>query len=177
MSRKVDRLSAILVKAVNSPGYYVDGNGLLLQVSRSGSKSWIFRFRTNGKRREMGLGPLHTVSLAMAREKALLCRRLLAAGTDPIADRNSARTSEAIFRARAKTFDQCAAAYIKAHRATWKSAKHAAQWESTLATYASPTFGSMPVAGFVVHDFSAPVRSEIIWPRMAYRRTYRCHRW
>jgi integrase len=76
----------------------------------------------------------------------LLCRRQLAAGTDPIADRNSARASEAIFRARAKTFDQCAAAYIKAHRATWKSAKHAAQWESTLATYASPTFGSTPVA-------------------------------
>ena len=146
MARHIDRLSAILVKSLSSPGYYADGNGLLLQVSPSGSKSWIFRFSKEGKRREMGLGPLHTVSLAMAREKALACRRLLDAGIDPIVDRNVARTSEALSRARAKTFDQCAAAYINAHRATWKSSKHAAQWESTLATYASPVFGAAPVA-------------------------------
>lgn len=146
MARHIDRLSAILVKSLSSQGYYADGNGLLLQVSPSGSKSWIFRFSKDGKRREMGLGPLHTVSLAMAREKALACRRLLDAGIDPIVDRNVARTSEALSRARAKTFDQCAAAYINAHRGTWKSSKHAAQWESTLATYASPVFGAAPVA-------------------------------
>jgi len=39
-------------------------------ISASGSKSWIFRFSNGGKRREMGLGPLHTISLAMAGEKA-----------------------------------------------------------------------------------------------------------
>jgi integrase len=146
MARRVDQLSAIVVKALSSPGYYGDGNGLYLQISASGSKSWIFRFSNSGKRREMGLGPLHTISLGLAREKALACRRLLAAGKDPIVDRDSAKTSEALSRARAKTFDQCAAGYINAHRGSWKSAKHAAQWESTLATYASPFFGSTPVA-------------------------------
>ena len=44
------------------------------------------------------------------------------------------------------TFDQCAAAYFKAHRAGWRNAKHAAQWETTLATYASPVLGKLPVA-------------------------------
>jgi hypothetical protein len=138
MARQVDRLSAILVKSLSSPGYYGDGNGLWLQVSSSGSKSWIFRFSNAGKRREMGLGPLHTVSLAMAREKALACRRMLAAGTDPIVARDSAKTSQALSLARVKTFDQCAAAYIKAHRGTWKSTKHAAQWETTLAAMRRP---------------------------------------
>jgi integrase len=147
MARRIDKLSAILVKSLSSPGYYGDGYGLYLQISASGSKSWIFRFSNSGKRREMGLGPLHTISLGMARERALACRRLLAAGKDPIVDRDSAKTSEALSLARAKTFDQCAAAYINAHRSSWKSAKHAAQWESTLATYVSPIFGATPVAG------------------------------
>jgi integrase len=146
MARQVDRLSAILVKSLSSPGYYADGNGLYLQISPSGSKSWLFRFRLAGKRREMGLGPLHTISLAIAREQAVECRRLLAAGSDPIVNRDATKTSQALSLARAKTFDQCAAAYIQTHRGGWKSKKHAAQWESTIATYASPVFGSMPVA-------------------------------
>lgn len=44
------------------------------------------------------------------------------------------------------TFDQCAEAYITAHRPSWKNAKHADQWTNTLATYASPVFGQLPVA-------------------------------
>jgi integrase len=146
MARHVERLSALFVKALSSPGYFGDGNGLYLQVSKGGGKSWIFRFSRSGKRREMGLGALHTVSLAMARELALSCRRQIASGRDPIVERDSSRTVEALARARAKTFDQCAASYISAHRNTWKSAKHAAQWEATLATYASPVFGGLAVA-------------------------------
>ena len=49
------------------PGNYIDGNGLYLQVSKAGSKSWIFRFQLNGKRREMGLGSLATVPPVKAR--------------------------------------------------------------------------------------------------------------
>lgn len=146
MSRRVNRLSTVLIKSLTAPGYYGDGTGLYLQISSSGSKSWIFRFSKAGKRREMGLGPLNTITLAMAREKAQEGRRMLAEGIDPIVARDAARTSLALSAARSKSFDQCAAAYIKSHRASWKSAKHAAQWESTLAAYASPVFGEMPVS-------------------------------
>jgi integrase len=45
------------------------------------------------------------------------------------------------------TFDQCAAAYFKAHRAGWRNAKHAAQWSSTIKTYAEPVIGALPVQG------------------------------
>lgn len=44
------------------------------------------------------------------------------------------------------TFDDCAAAYIEAHRGGWRNAKHAAQWLNTLSTYASPVIGALPVA-------------------------------
>lgn len=102
MSGRVNHLSAVLIKSLSQPGYYDDGTGLYLQVSVSGSKSWIFRFSMAGKRREMGLGPLHTVSLAIAREKAQECRRLVAGGIDPIAVRDPDRTSQALSAARLK---------------------------------------------------------------------------
>ena len=90
MSRRVNHLSAVLIKPLGQPGYYGDGNGLYLQISGSGSKSWIFTFGMAGKRREMGLGALHTVRLAMAREKAQACRRLAAGGIGPFVARNAA---------------------------------------------------------------------------------------
>lgn len=146
MGRTVDKLSAVAVARAKEPGYYGDGAGLYLQVSKSATKSWIFRFTIAGKQREMGLGPLHTIGLAQARDKARDCRALLLEGKDPLEARNAAKLGEALDRARAMTFEQCAAAYIAAHRGSWKSSKHAAQWESTLATYAAPVIGSMPVA-------------------------------
>lgn len=77
----------------------------------------------------------------------------------PLDVRRSIKQAEALERAKAMTFDQCAEAYIAAHRAGWKNAKHADQWETTLATYASPIFGSLPVAdidtGLVVKALSA----------------------
>lgn len=146
MGRTLNKLSAILVSKLSSPGYYGDGGGLWLQISGSGSKSWVFRFVLAGRAREMGLGAAHTVSLAIARDKARQSRLLISEGKDPIVARDSARTADALSRARFKTFDQCAEAYIKAHRGGWKSTKHAAQWESSLATHASPVFGSLPVS-------------------------------
>lgn len=146
MSRTIEKLNALKVSKIAAPGYHGDGAGLWLQVSRALTKSWIFRYAIAGKQREMGLGPLHTVSLAEARGKAKACRSLLLDMKDPIEERRSAQLADGMERAKAMTFDQCAAAYIAAHRNGWKNLKHAAQWESTLATYASPVIGTLPVA-------------------------------
>lgn len=145
MARLVKRLSAKAVEHIKAPGYYSDGAGLYLQVSDSGSKSWIFRYTLNGKAREMGLGSVMAVSLEEARAKARECRAQLDRKSDPISLRKAANQARRLEEARALTFDQCAAAYIKSHRAGWKNPKHAQQWENTLATYASPVFGALPV--------------------------------
>jgi integrase len=136
----------LAVSRASEPGYYNDGAGLYLQVSKAGTKSWIFRFRMGGKQREMGLGALHTVSLAQAREKAKGCRASLLEGIDPLEARNAVKLEAALDRAKTVTFDHCAKEYIAAHRGGWKNKKHAAQWESTIATYASPLIGGLPVA-------------------------------
>jgi integrase len=146
MARLINKLAPLAVSKATKPGYYGDGEGLWLQVSPSGSKSWVFRFTMAGKRREMGLGAVHAVALPEARAKAKECRLLLLEGKDPLEVRNASKLAEALERAKMMTFDQCAAAYIAAHRSGWKNPKHASQWENTLATYASPIIGKMPVA-------------------------------
>lgn len=146
MARLVEKLTPLGVAKLKKSGYHGDGAGLWLQVSGSGSKSWIFRFTLNGKQREMGLGALHTVTLPEARAKAKDCRLLLLEGKDPLDARNMSMLADALERAKMMTFDQCATAYIDAHRSGWKNAKHVSQWENTLATYASPIIGKLPVA-------------------------------
>ena len=82
--RKDNRLTAQMVKQVNAPRYYGDGGGLVLRVSDSGSKVWLYRYKAHGRVREMGLGPVRDVSLAEARDAAREARRLRRTGIDPI---------------------------------------------------------------------------------------------
>ncbi len=89
--RDSNRLTAVAVARKKKPGRYGDGRGLWLQVSPSGTKSWLFRYMRNGKARQMGLGAVHTVTLAEARETAGDCRKLLLAGLDPIEARREER--------------------------------------------------------------------------------------
>lgn len=145
MARGVKKLSAKAVAAATKPGYYGDGAGLYLQVSASGSKSWIFRFMLTGRAREMGLGPLHAVSLADARKSAEECRKHLIEGMDPISVRERFKAEQRRAYAAGQTFRECAASYIKTHRSGWKNAKHADQWTNTLETYCGPVFGNLPV--------------------------------
>lgn len=148
MVRLQNRLTARSVQAKTKPGYYADGGGLYLQVSPTGSKSWVFRFTLNGRAREMGLGPTAPEnSLADAREAAANCRRQLKQGKDPIEARRTARMAAHLDAAKALTFRECAQAYIESHKAGWKNAKHGEQWANTLTTYAYPKLGDMPVAG------------------------------
>jgi len=145
MARKTDRLSVKAVAAKRAPGYYPDGSGLYLQVGTTGSKSWLFCYMLHGREREMGLGSVRDVSLSEARQKRDDCRKLVRAGIDPIDARRRDELAKALADAHSLTFSRCADAYIEAHRASWKNAKHCDQWKNTLATYCGPAFGALPV--------------------------------
>jgi integrase len=146
MARQQQRLSALQVTKLAKPGLYGDGGGLTLQITATGAKSWLFRYMVAGKPFGMGLGPTHTVSLAEARQKALEARKLLIDGINPLAAKKQNQIAAALANAKMMSFDQCAEAYILAHKAGWKNAKHGDQWTNTLNTYASPVFGHLPVA-------------------------------
>jgi integrase len=142
---ELSKLSAAKVEKTKRAGMYGDGGGLWLQVRAPHVKSWIFRYTVAGRARAMGLGPVGTVSLADARRRAAEARALLLDGKDPIAERDGQRAKGKLAAANSITFSECAAAYIQQHRAGWRSAKHGEQWTNTLAAYAEPVFGALPV--------------------------------
>ena len=122
MARTLNRLTAREVATATQPGMYADGAGLYLRVARG--KSWVLRYMLDGKAREMGLGGLAKVGLADARKKAAEKRLLLADKIDPIERRKAVRGEKKIEATRTVTFDDCAAAYIKAHEPSWRHPKH-----------------------------------------------------
>jgi integrase len=150
----MSKLTALAVKRQRKRGMYGDGHGLYLQVAAGGAKSWVLRYKINGKPHHLGLGPLHAVNLAQARLRAADARRLLLDGYDPIMARRAARAAARLAAAKTITFDEAAEAYITSHSAGWKNAKHADQWPATIRAYVSPVFGSLPVqavdTGFVM---------------------------
>jgi integrase len=143
MVREVGKLSPAKVRHAFKPGLYGDGAGLWLLVGPGGAKSWVYRFMIAGRARSMGLGAVHTIGLAEARERARAARRLCLDRIDPLEARNAARAGRT---AAGITFAQAATSYVAAHRAGWRSVKHARQWEITLTTYAFPTIGNLSVA-------------------------------
>lgn len=145
MPRASQRLSARTAATLLTPGLHADGNGLYLHVTAAGARSWIYRFKRNGRARDMGLGSLNDVGLAEARELAIDSRRIVRQGGDPIEARRSGRMKAKLDAASAMTFRQCAEAFIAAHNASWRSARHAAQWPSSLEVYAYPVFGDLSV--------------------------------
>ena len=141
-------MTALKVAAIaraKAPGYYGDGGGLFLQVSRFGTASWVFRYRVAGRLREMGLGSLDTIGLADARERARKAREQRLDGHDPIELRKVARLAAQLDAAKAITFKDCAKRCIAAHQPAWRNPKHAAQWGSTLDAYVYPAFGDLAV--------------------------------
>jgi integrase len=149
MAVKLHRLSARKVETLG-PGFHSDGGNLFLRVRGSNSRAWVFRFKTVGKVREIGLGPTHTRSLSEARAIAALMRKAVAAGADPAL---VIRKEEP--QAPGKTFEECAQEMIEAKRAGWKNAKHAQQWANTLRDYAYPSIGSKLPADVTLADVKA----------------------
>jgi integrase len=147
----IEKLTALKVTRVSQPGRYGDGKGLYLNIKKTLTKSWVFRYERNGSEHCMGLGSFHMVSLLQAREKARQIRDLLTQGIDPLEARKKVpvrkervKTSHTKI-ARQKTFDDCAKDYIVMRKAEWKNEKHQMQWTGTLNMYASSHFGKMNV--------------------------------
>jgi integrase len=135
-----------------------DGGGLWL-VTKGTGRYWIFDYRFGGKRREMGLGPLHTVGLAQAREKAEAARNLVRQGIDPIANRQVEAIESARVESAKKTFGEYADEYIDAavKAGRWRGAKTEAAWRNTLTNHAVP-IRNKPLAEIGVTDVLSVLR-------------------
>jgi integrase len=132
------------VRNKSAPGMYADGQGLYLRVEPTGGKRWFLRIMKDLKRHDLGLGGYPLVSLSEARAKARELRKVAKDGGNFMKvhhkDRNVV-TFEAVARE------------IHAKRAgQWKNPKHAAQWLSTLETYAFPQIGARSIEAIEQRD-------------------------
>ena len=146
MSRTLNRLTTLKVSRMKRPGMYADGGGLYLRVAEGGSKQWIYRYVTNGRCRDMGIGPCHVLTLAEARERARTASKLRLDNIDPIAYKRQQRSAAIVAAAKAMSFRQCAEGFIKDNEAEWTHPKHRQAWETTLTKYVYPKLGELPVA-------------------------------
>jgi len=149
-----------------------DGGGLWLEVTRGEGanvnhfrRSWTFRYQIGGKRHEMGLGPLYTISLPEARAKAKALRQQLLDNIDPLEAKEAAARAKLAEQARTVTFEQCAQQYIRLHAGGW-GAGHHHQWRASLATHVYPTIGRLAVS-----DVDQAVIMRVIEPLWTTRPT------
>ena len=132
------KITAKFVENITAAGKYYDQHGMFLHVRPSGAKKWLQRYTFNGRRREIGLGSAKIVSVATARKNAYQNLVLVSDGIDPIENRKQDKTIP--------KFEEAARTVFEANRPTWRNAKHAAQFITTLETYAFPIIGNMSVA-------------------------------
>jgi integrase len=144
MARTLHKLSAVKLASLKD-GYHGDGGGLYHRVAGK-SHGWIFRFGLGGRVRDAGLGSYPTISLRRARELAAEYRQAVVQGIDPIASRDAKRAAQRVADSKTISFDDVARQYVESHADGWRNRKHEAQWRATIATYASPVIGRLPVA-------------------------------
>lgn len=152
------------LKPENKKKYLREQNGFAIRVMPSGVKTWLYIFTFEGKRRELNLGEYPLVSLEKARDKFNEARKLVIAGTDPIA----ALASERIERKRTPTLESFVDEFIKVYaRPNLKS------WEKierSLKREIVPVLGMMKITDIKRRDVLAilnPIAARV--PVMANR--------
>lgn len=149
------KLTALSVRAAKLPGSYQDGQGLMLLVKPSGSRSWLLRLQSGGKRRDFGLGSARHVSLAEARAKAEGVRALVKSGIDPVAQRQAAQLAQ-------RTIPTFRDAALKVHGellGSWRNARHGIDWLTSLERAAFGALGDVRV-----DLIDAPIVRQMILP-------------
>ena len=170
------KLSALKIKSAG-PGRHPDGDGLYLIVRDSGSRQWMLRIQSGGKRRDLGLGTAETsprsrteaeeaeriplaerrsLTLAEAREKADVFRRMILAGIDPTAVGSRAPAPPPSFKTAAKAcHDEL--------KSGWRNDKHTKVWLACMETHVFPVIGNSGVDtidSVTVRDLLAPIWME-----------------
>lgn len=144
------------VKAARDRGLYNDGGGLYLQITKSGNKSWVYRFRIHGRLRTMGLGAYPGLGLKEARLAHAEAKQLRDAGTDPILARESKRR----VTANTLSVEKACENYIKAQRARWKTEAQVEQMRQRLRDFVYPVIGHLPIAE-IAHEEARQVLDPI----------------
>jgi integrase len=161
----IHKLTSRFVVTVTEKGMYPDGGGLYLQVGDGGkAKSWIFRYHVEGRGdRQMGLGPLNTIGLAEARDRAEQCRVQRLDGIDPIEARKLATLAQEQKAAKQVTFQTCAEEWVERNSQAWNPGTLDNQ-KGIIRKHLNPLLGKLPVSAInidLVEKTIAPIWETI----------------
>jgi len=134
------------LQRITKRGRYSCGHGCYMQIAEGGTRAWLFRYRKGNKGYHIGLGSCEYVTLAEARDKAIEYRRMLAAGRDPFTEKRAAKREKLLTSVHAKTFRECAEAYIAAHESGWRGDHSRKQWVHSFQKHVFPKIGDLSVA-------------------------------
>lgn len=129
-------------KAREQVYYLNDGAGLRLRIRPDGSKTWLYRYRLNGKESSTGLGTYPQVTLQVARVKAAQSREHVSTGTNPSIAKRIARTSQALQNE--CSFGLIARDWLAHNKLDW-SAHHYERNNGLLNRYLLPDLGRLPI--------------------------------
>ena len=139
-----------------SPAKLSDGKGMYLLVTESGSKLWRWKYRADGKEKVMALGAYPDVSLAQAREAMGAARKLLATGSDPMAQRKAEKLAKQ--SAAENSFQTVALLWWDQWRAA-KSPRHADDVHKRLKADVFPAIGKRPISDIQAPELVAMVKA------------------
>jgi integrase len=160
MARLINRLTPAKIKEIAEPGFYADGAGLYLQISKWQTKSWVLRYSLDGRVRHLGLGSVNDYTLTQARERARKARHQIADGVDPVEAKRQAKDARRKQTAETTLFRDAVSEFIKLHEPLWKNDKHIWQWSNSLKKYALKNLGSRHIGeidGALITETLAPI--------------------
>lgn len=128
-------------KADGKPADYADGGGLRLHVTTSG-KHWHYRYRWDGKSKELSLGTYPSISLKEARERHEEARDLLARGINPSSYRKQMKAEKAAMNRR--SFQTITLEWMARSLRVW-SAGHAKHVQRAFEKDIFPIIGAMQI--------------------------------
>lgn len=144
------------VKPGIKPVKLSDGKGMYLLVNPAGSKLWRWKYRVLGKEKVMTLGAYPDVSLAQARDGVDKARKMLAAGSDPMAirkaDKVASRTSAE------NSFEAVARMWWEKWRPA-RSDQHAGQVMRRFQANVFPHIGARPVSEIQAPELVAMLKA------------------
>jgi integrase len=143
-------------KPQSKPYKMADGGNLYLWVTPAGGKIWRWAYRFDDKAKLMTLGGYPDVSLARARERHAEGRRLLASGSDPMAQRKAEKTAERI--ANANSFQNISSLWFE-HWKDGKSLRHVDSTRRRLDANILPSLGAIAMTEIEAPDIVMMVKT------------------
>lgn len=95
MGKLADTALKALKPRENAPYQLADGDGLVIEVKPTGKRTWMYRYRLNGKAEKLVIGQYPEITLKDARDRLLEARRMVANGESPAQQKQLAKVAAA----------------------------------------------------------------------------------